>query len=216
MADPAAAPSDLPDLVILGSGGHAGVLAEAAVMTGWRVKGYLGQVASAASGVGPWLGDDDQIEAMAKAGQAFAVGLGFVSAAGALRRASLLERLLKAGAVLPVIRHPGAIVSPSARLGAGVFVAAGAVVSTGAEIGAGALLNTASVADHGCRIGPNVHLATGARLAGDVCVGADALLGIGCAARQGVTIGPGAIVGAGAVVIRDVPAGATVLGCPAR
>lgn len=209
--------ADLPHLpaglVILGSGGHASVLAEAASLSGWHIGGYLGPTST--PGSIPRLGGDEDIGRLANLGYDFALGLGFVNAAGAARRAGLLAHLRQLGVSLPVIRHPAAILSPSAMVAEGVLLAAGSLISAGAQIGAGAILNSGAIVDHCSLIGANTHVATGARLAGDVTVGDNVLLGIGCVLRQGVRVGAGAVIGAGAVVIRDVAAGATVYGCPA-
>ena len=199
-----------PALVLLGGGGHAKTVTEAAELSGWRIEGH---VTPQPGGAGRWLGADDVITDLVAQGFAFALGLGFVNAAGAARRRALLATL---GAELPVIAHPAAVVSPSSTLGAGVFVAAGAIIGPAAQIGRGAILNTASVTEHDCRIGANCHLATGARLAGGVSLGQDVLIGAGAVVKQGVSIGDGAVIGAGAVVLRDVDPGAVMVGNPAR
>lgn len=203
-------------LVILGSGGHAKVVADAALLTGWQISGHLGPGPGKAAGIGPYLGTDEEIPDLARQGQKFVLGFGFVNGAGAARRAAMLARLLDMQVQLPVIRHPSAVIAASAQISAGCFIAAGAVVSVGTIINTGAIINTASVVDHDCQIGMNTHVATGAKLAGDINIGDNALLGIGCALRQGLQVGKNAIVGAGAVVIDDVDAGKTVVGCPAR
>lgn len=205
-----------PPLVLLGIGGHTRVVAEAAALLGYRIAGHLTPQDGQGSGGGPWLGNDDQIGALARSGHVFALAFGFVDAKGAARRAAVLTLLTDAGAKMPVIRHPAAVISPAARLAPGVFVAAGAVVGPGVDIGAGAIINTGALVEHDCRLGRNTHAATGCRLAGGVQVGDDVLLGLGCAVRQGVRIGAGAIIGAGAVVLGDVPPGACMVGVPAR
>ena len=112
--------------------------------------------------------------------------------------------------------HPAAVVSPSARLGVNVVVAAGAVVCTEARVDDSAVVNTGAIVDHECHVGEAVHVAPAACLAGRVRVGASAFIGLGARVLQCLTVGEGATVGAGAVVIEDVPAYATVVGVPAR
>ena len=213
-------------IVILGAGGHARVLAEALRLCGLPLAGHVaprraeGMDADPPPGdalpdpwLGPWLGTDDALPALAGAGLAFASGLGFVDAAGAARRARILAQV---PGPWVTICHPGAIVAPSAVLEPGVFVAAGAVVGTQTRLGRGVIVNTGAVVDHDCDLGPNTHVATGARLAGGVTTGADVLIGAGAVLRQGLQIGAAAVIGAGAVVIRPVAAGCTVIGNPAR
>lgn len=116
----------------------------------------------------------------------------------------------------PVLIHPSAVLSPTARLGAGTLAAPGAIVNADAEMGRGVILNTGCSVDHDCKLGDFVHISPGARLAGGVRVGARAWIGIGAVLREGVTIGADAMVAAGAAVIEDVPEGARVGGVPAR
>lgn len=219
MAEPGPSPAQRK-LVLIGSGGHARVLAEAARATGWTLAGHLGPAAGSEPDFGPYLGNDDAIPALAGQGLAFALGFGFVTAAGAERRAATLARLrglqVEFPEILPVIRHPSAIVSGSARMAAGSFAAAGAIIGPETGIGPGAIVNTGAIIDHDCHLGANCHAATGARLAGNVTVAANVLLGIGCILRQGIRIGENAVIAAGAVVIRDVPPGALVMGNPAH
>lgn len=203
-------------IALIGAGGHARVVAEALQLTRQPVAGYIAPTPGQTPRLlGVYLGDDN---GLAELGLVFdlALGLGFVDATGARRRAELLRLLSILAAPLVTVVHPMAIVSPSAELGTGSFVAMGAMVGTGACIGRGAIVNTGAVIDHESSLGENVHLATGARLAGGVDVGRDVLIGAGAVVRQGLSIGDGAVIGAGAVVIRPVAAGQTVVGNPAR
>jgi UDP-perosamine 4-acetyltransferase len=112
--------------------------------------------------------------------------------------------------------HPSAIISPSARLGAGTVVMPRAVVNAGAVIGDNCIINTAAVVEHDCRIGDHVHLSPGVVLGGAVTVDSFVHMGLGSIALPGSVIEACAVVGAGAVVLRAVPRGETVVGVPAR
>lgn len=203
-------------LVILGAGGHARVIAEAAGILGLFLAGYLAPRA-AEPGHAPHprhLGDDGAIPALLAAGHDFILGTGFVDADGAVRRAGLVARIPQDR--LARLVHPAAVVSPSARIAPGVFVAAGAILGTGSQAGPGAILNSGAIVDHDCRVGTNSHVAIGARISGGVTVGQNCLIGAGATIRQGLRIGDGAVVAAGAVVLRDAVPGRTVAGIPAR
>lgn len=202
--------------VILGAGGHARVVAEAAAILGLSVAGYL-----APQAVDPdraphprHLGDDGAIPALLAAGHDFILGTGFVDGAGAARRAALVARIPEDR--LARLIHPRAMVSPSARIGRGVFLAVGAILGAGSRVDTGAILNSGAIVDHDCRIGVNSHVATGSRVAGGVTIGRNCLIGAGAVIRQGVIIGDGAVAAAGAAVIADVAPGSIVAGVPAR
>jgi sugar O-acyltransferase (sialic acid O-acetyltransferase NeuD family) len=204
-------------VVLLGAGGHAAVVAEAILLLGGKLGGYVSPTAALGDGGGlkcPYLGDDEALNALVAADFAIALALGFVDAAGAARRARILNTLA-AGALATII-HPAATVSHTAKLGAGCFAAAGAIIGTRSYVGIGSIVNTGAVVDHDCRIGTNSHIATGAVVAGGVSIGADVLIGAGATVLQGVNVGDAAVVGAGAVVVADVDARTTVVGVPAR
>ena len=203
-------------VVVIGAGGHACVLTEAILLLQFELAGHLSPEPDQSGCLGRYLGTDDLWEEFIAQEARFAIGLGFVDAAGAKRRAGILARLTAMGAELVTVVHPAAIVSPSARLDAGCFIAAGAIVGTHSHIGRGGIVNSGAVVDHDVEIGENCHVATGARLAGEVVLERDVLIGAGATCRQGVQIGEGAVVGIGAVVIRPVAEGQTVFGTPAR
>ena len=131
-------------------------------------------------------------------------------------RRSYAKKLAAAGLELINAIHPSAVISPTAKLGHNVVIAAGAIVCTEARICDSVIINTAAVVDHECEVGEAVHVAPGVRLAGRVGVGEEAFIGIGANVLPCLKIGEQAIVGGGALVRKDVPAGATVVGVPAR
>lgn len=201
-------------IIVYGAGGHAKVVLEAAraawpgieiaVLDDDPERAGTALLGIAVRGDESWL-------------NAHWEGAGIVPAIGGNAvRAALVERLRGRGRPLVPLVHPSAIVSPSARIGEGAFVAPGAIVNAEARIGAGAIVNTGASVDHDCRIGESVHVAPGNRLCGDVTVGARTLLGTGTIVLPGIAIGADAIVAAGSVVTRDVQDGARVRGTPAR
>jgi acetyltransferase EpsM len=131
-------------------------------------------------------------------------------------RARCAALALDRGWELATLIHPSAIVSPSARLGAGTVIMPHAVINAGAEIGSNCIINTAAVVEHDCRIGDHVHLSPGVLLGGAVTVEPLVHMGLGSIALPGSVIEACAVVGAGAVVLRAVSRGETVVGVPAR
>jgi sugar O-acyltransferase (sialic acid O-acetyltransferase NeuD family) len=131
-------------------------------------------------------------------------------------RAHLAERLRACGRRLVTIVHPKAVVADAARIDRGAFIAAGAVIAPGAAVGECAIINHGCIVDHECVVEPFAHVAPNATLGGAVRVGSGALIGAGAVVLPGVTVGADAIVGAGAVVTRAVSTGEAVIGVPAR
>lgn len=194
------------EILILGSGGHAAVVAESAVRAGWRVIGT-------AAAQGGTIGDPDgagaaEIERAARTGAALHAAVG---------SADVRERWTRrfAGARFATVVDPSALVSPSARIEHGAYIGAGAIVQARASIGAGAIVNTRAIVEHDCVVREFAHLAPASVLCGSVTIERGAQVGAGAVVIPGRAIGAAAVVGAGAVVVRDIAAGATAVGVPA-
>ena len=198
-------------LAILGAGGHARVVADAAEAAGWTVPGLFDR--SAPPGDHPWpvLGDAEALFAQAADFDGAVVAFGDNDV-----RLEWTLKLAARGLVLATVIHPTAWVSPRAKLGGGTVVLAQGVVGTGARLGRAVIINTGSSVDHDCTLGDGVHVSPGARLAGGVTVGERSWIGIGAVVREGLTLGEAVRVGAGAAVVKPVESGQTVVGVPAR
>jgi UDP-perosamine 4-acetyltransferase len=200
-------------VVVLGAGGHAKVVIEILRACGHEVTGILDADPAPRTVVGaPVIGGDELLPKLRSDGVARA----FVALGGNGLRLKLGRLAQGLGFELVNAVHPGAVLSPSVRLGVGVAVMAGAVVNAESRIDDLAVVNTRAGVDHDGVIGEAAHVAPGCALAGEVTVGARAFLGAGVTAVPGVTVGEGAVVGAGACIVRDIEAGVLALGVPAR
>lgn len=195
--------------MLIGGGGHALVVAEAARAAGRAIAGVFDDRSDAPAITRLGLARLGPLRGAPAAGP-------WIVCVGDLRVRMELIAELGAGSGAAAVVHPGAIVSPSAELGVGVFVGPRAVVHSFAKVGAHAIVNTGAIVEHDCVIGVGTHVAPGAIVAGSAKVGAGCLLGVGCRVLPRVVIGDGCTVGAGAVVVRDVAAGSKVVGVPAR
>jgi sugar O-acyltransferase (sialic acid O-acetyltransferase NeuD family) len=201
-------------LLILGAGGHGKVVADAAMATGdWQEIAFLDdRVATIGSVLNlAVIGDIDSLRRFTARFSHAVVAVG-----DARRRLQLIGDLVRNGYAMPVIVHPRATISASAKLASGTVVMAGAVVNPDVTIGSGVIINTGACIDHDCRLGDGVHVCPTATLAGNVVVHDRSWIGIGACVKQGVTIGHDVMVGAGATVTEDVPDGLKVVGTPAR
>ena len=138
-------------LVVIGAGGHALVVLDAALSGSLPVAGLVDQVVPAGQMIGAVqvLGDDTLFQDPSFV-QAHPFHLSMSNPAVKQR---LAESLQAHSTTIVSIIHPTAIVSLSAAIEAGVFINAGADVNAGAQIGSHAIVNTRASIDHGCRIG---------------------------------------------------------------
>jgi len=200
-------------LILIGGGGHAAVVAEAALSLGDRP--ILGVVDDQTTPLTEQLGHLGGLDSLGGLLEEHAAHW-LLTIGDVPTRRRVLGHLGNPSMTSSPVSHPGATASVSATLGPGVFLGASAIVQARARIGAHAILNTGAIVEHDCVIGENTHVAPGAVLGGNVTVGNDTLIGLGARVKPGVTIGSGVTVGVGAVVTQDVPDGQTVVGVPAR
>jgi sugar O-acyltransferase (sialic acid O-acetyltransferase NeuD family) len=207
----------LNDIIIVGAGGHARVVADVIRLAGaYRIRGFLDSQHPERHGEryegGEILGGEELLAGLREKGVSHAaVAIGDNEA-----RLRVYNALQQHGYEVPALVHPAATVAASVQIGAGSVVFAGTVINSATTIGRAAIINTAASIDHDCVIGDAVHIAPGAHLAGAVTVEHGALVGVGAAVRPGIKIGRNAVVGVGAAVVSDVAAGTTVIGVPAR
>ena len=207
---------DNSHIVLIGGGGHAKVMLDAALCAGIEIKGYVDDDADsplgAMSGCPAYLGKIDELTKRTLCQPILGVG-------DLALRARLIEELGDIEFAPPIV-HPSAsvssLVSSRSSLALGVFVSAGVMINADAQVCSHAIINTGAIVEHDCRVGVNAHVGPGAVLGGGVRVGNHTLIGIGATVLPGVKIGSRVIVGGGAVVTQDVADGETVVGVPAR
>jgi UDP-perosamine 4-acetyltransferase len=200
-------------ILVLGAGGHARPVIEAIRAAGGEVAGLLDDGGDPGPVLGcAWLGGTARLARLRTEGLAEVV-IAIGDNAARQRLGALCEA---AGYALPPLRHPAALISPSAHIAAGVQVMARAVVGPEAALGRLALVNTGAIVEHQCTLGEAAHLGPGAVLCGQVSLGARALVAAGAVVRPGIAIGADALVAPGAAVAAEVPPGIRLGGVPAR
>lgn len=88
----------------------------------------------------------------------------------------------------PVLIHPSAIVSRTARIGRGTVIMAGAIVGPDVRVGAFCIINHGASVDHGTCLCDFVHVAPGAHICGSCYIGEGALIGVGVSIVPGTEI----------------------------
>lgn len=206
-------------VIILGSGGHAAVLAEMLRLRAVRVIGMTDTLrdrwGTTVDGV-PVLGDDAILLEHQPGSVLLVNGIGSVNTESLGHRRALFEKAKLRGYIFATVIHPSAVVSDTATLGEGVQIMAGAVIQRGARIGDNSIINTRAAVDHDCLIGRHVHIAPGSVLSGNVTVQDNVHVGTAAVVINNVTVGRGALVVAGAVVTGDVGVDKCVGGVPAK
>lgn len=200
----------MKNVIIIGTGGHAKVIAEIVRSSGDRVIGFIDNFRTKGDiflGL-PVLGSDEDIPDFAEPEVYFFLGIGSNQ-----RRAQLAS-----SHKLPwyTAIHPSAVVAPDVIIGSGTVLMPLCVVNPNSVIGEHCIVNTGAIIEHDNRIEDFVHLSPRAALAGKVCVGERTHIGIGACVIDGISIVSDCIIGAGAAVVRDIGLSGTYVGVPAR
>lgn len=200
-------------VILVGYSGHTLVAAEALLLSGYVIKGYLEKKKSTSNLLGiKFLGyeQEDLIIESIKGMNVFpAIGDNMI-------RENLFTYFENHSFAFIKAIHPKANISESSEIGLGTLVCQGANVNPFVKIGKGAIINTGSIIEHECVIGDFAHIAPGAVLAGNVKVGKGSFVGSNAVIKQGVQIGDYVMIGAGSVVLRDVDSYSVVVGNPAK
>lgn len=137
-------------LLILGAGGFGHVIYELAQELGIFCKidflddgGYDNQIIGCLS--------DSKMLKDKYSHAVVAIGNNFL-------RMEWLDRLKLYGYKLPILRHPSAWVSGSAKVGEGTMILQNSVVNSNAVIGRGVILNIGCTIDHDCTVRDGCHI----------------------------------------------------------
>jgi len=202
-------------LAIIGAGGHAHVVADAAIASGhWtNCSFYDDNVTNDDKAVRwPVKGTIDDILSKQKLpADSYIVAIGSNQ-----DRLEIFRELAKKSWAIATIIHPFTSIASDCELGSGTVVFAGAVVNTRTTIGAACILNTQCSVDHDCLVGDGVHISPNVALAGDVTIHDSVWVGIGASVKEGVTIGKGTVVGSGSNVVGNLQPQSVAFGNPAR
>lgn len=200
-------------LAIFGAGGHAKVVAEVALSTGWDLIDFFDDAYPRKTIVNNFTIRGDLFELIREAD----IYDGFHVAIGDNRtRIKILNQLLDLNLHCPKIIAPTAVISSNVELGSGISIMANVVINAKTTVDNGVVFNTSCTVDHDCKIAAGAHISPGAHLAGNVTVGLCSLVGIGSSIIQGKVIGDNSIIGAGAAVISDIPNNVTAVGVPSK
>jgi len=181
-------------VVILGAGGHAEVVADIIEKSGDKVIRLLD--------------NNDEIEKY-KNTCSFIIAIGD----NYLRKKLATEfNYLKWYTAI----HPSAQIGKNVKIECGSMIMAEVVVNPGATIGNHTIINTGAIVEHDNKIGNFVHISPRVVLGGTVTIGECSHIGIGASVSNNINITSNVVVGAGAVVVKNIEKRGTYVGVPAK
>lgn len=196
------------NVMIIGAGGHAKVIADIIIKSGDKVLGFFDDNSTLKTVIGyPVLGRVSDILNYRERAE-------FVIAIGNNHIRQQISRQYDVRWHTAV--HPSAQIGLDVSVGCGTVVMANAVVNPSARIGKHCIINTAAIIEHDNVINDFVHVSPNAVLCGTVNVGEYTHIGAGAVVKNNISIGSGVVIGAGAVVVKDIVQEGIYAGVPAR
>ncbi len=198
----------MSDVIIIGAGGHAKVIADIVLKNGDTLLGFLddnkeGVVIGEYSVIGKI---DDVVNYSEKAEVIIGIGSNSI-------RKSISEKYdLKWYTAI----HPSAQIGIDVKIGKGTCIMANAVVNSSADVGDHCIINTGAIVEHDCTVSDYVHLSPNATLCGTVNIGALCHVGAGAIVRNNLNVCAGVVVGMGASVVKNIDVCGTYIGVPAK
>lgn len=119
-------------------------------------------------------------------------------------RMSCTSFALGLGLVPMTIIHPTSIVSPSATVGEGCYIAPGAIISSNATLAPHSILNLNATFGHDAVAGEHLVVNPGAAISGNVLIGQRVLVGANSFIAAGLSIGDDCRIDALTYVGRDL------------
>lgn len=198
----------MKDVVIIGTGGHAKVVADIVLSSKDHLVGFLTKDDALDDFMGwPVLGKDTEHHKFADCYFTIAIGDAY-----ARERISGFMDCVKWYTAI----HPSAAVSAiQTSIGEGSVIMANAVINPYARIGKHCIINSNATVEHDNKIEDFVHISVGAKIAGTVKIGKRTWIGVGAAVRNGISVCQDCMVGAGTVVVKNIDMPGTYVGIPA-
>lgn len=196
------------NVVIIGAGGHAKVIADIVIKSKDRLLGFLDD-----NKVGTVFQDYSVIGKVADV-KKFADENCFIIGIGSNAVREKIANSLNARWYTAI--HPSAQISLGATVGEGSTVMAGAIINADSKIGRHSIVNTRASVDHDCFVSDFAHISPAATLCGTVFVGERTHIGAGTTVKNNISICSDVTVGCGAAVVKNIDSAGTYVGTPAK
>ena len=196
------------DVIIIGAGGHAKVIADIVIKRGDNLLGFLDDFKTdKIFGDYDVLGKIENISEFENKAK-FIIAIGNNETRKQLAQKYLLDWYTAI--------HPSAQIGINCEIGEGTCIMANAVINSDSKVGEHCIVNTAAVIDHENKISDFVHISPRATLCGNVFVGECTHVGAGVVVKNNVSICDNVTVGISAAVIRDITDSGKYIGVPAK
>ncbi len=200
-------------IIIVGSGGHACVVADVLFSMGVAVLGFTDvkeKLGHKVLGNLSVVGTDEILEDYNSDEVDVVIGVGYLPNNDL--RHKLYNDIKKKHLHIRSIIHPSAVIGQEVNVGEGVQIFAGSILQAKVQLGDNVIINTGVNIDHHSKIGNHSHIAPGAVICGDVEIGNNSFIGAGVCIIQGISIGDNVVVGAGVTVRNNIQSGNVYVG----
>lgn len=197
----------MEEIIIIGAGGHAKVVADLILKTGNKLLGFLDDLSNVDQIFGfKILGNISKCLEYKDKKFIIAIGNNYI------RKKISAEYDLKYISLI----HPSACIGLGVSIDEGTAVLANCVINSGAKIGKHCIINTASIIEHDNLVENFAHVSPNACLGGNVQIGECTHIGIGATLKNNISICKDCIIGAGAVVIKNIDESGVYVNIPAK
>ncbi len=198
------------NVIIIGAGGHAKVIADIIEKSNDKVLGFLDDNKEKNQEIYGYkvIGKISECETFTSKDIYFIIAIGN----NLLRKKIYEEYELQ----LYTAIHPTSVIAKGVQIGEGTVIMANACINADAIIGKNCIINTGAIIEHDNIIEDYVHISPRAVLAGTVKIGELTHIGVGVTVKNNITICKECIIGAGAVVVKDLVKSDIYIGVPAK
>lgn len=209
----------MKNIVIIGAGGHAKVVADIILKRKEILKEELNVIGFLDDNFQdleykeifniPLLGNTDLIKEFKNKNYEYIIAVG-----NNLVRKKIAEKYSELNYYTAV--HPMAVIGNEVKIEKGTVVMANAVINSYSKIGKHCILNTSCIIEHDNRIGNYTHISVNAKTGGTVTIGKCSWLGISATVKNNIYICDNCMIGAGGVVVKNINEAGTYIGVPAE
>lgn len=199
----------MSDLIIIGASGHAEVLADIALKSGYTIAGFLDDSEKTTELLGYKVLGKVSDCLKYKNDCKFVIGIG---------NNAVRQRIAEEYSELDFLTliHPTASIGLDVTIDKGTVVMPMAVINSCAKVGKHSIINSGAVVEHDCRVGDYCLIAPHATLCGVVKIGSNVHMGAGSVVNQTLSVCDNVTVGSGCVVTQSITESGTYVGVPAK